>query len=244
MTDDLNIKLYTNELFEQWTTRTNLNTAENYFLNKYLTDKTKNVLEAGTGGGIISFEIEKKGFTNISAFDIVPSMVSRAKDVANQKKSKITFEIADATRLINFQNNQFDYLIYLQQVLCFVPNDTFLNALIETYRVAKKDAIVIFSFLDYDSRRLNSILSFIVNVVRKIRGEQILKYYLPWLKIGKKYNWKLFNKNQAQTYWVKRNFITHELQKLGFEVLEIKNDCQIENQKKSARGMLYIVCKK
>lgn len=243
MTADLNATLYANELFVQWTTRDNLNITEAYFLNKYLTDKSKNVLEAGTGGGIISFEIEKKGFTCISAFDIVPSMVNCAREIAKQKKAKIIFDIADATNLKNFKNNQFDYLVYLQQVLCFVPNDTFLNALSESYRVANKDAICIYSFLDYDARKFNWILSFVVNFIRKIRGEQTLKHYLPWLKIGKKYNWKLFNKNQAQTFWVKRDNIVNELKKLVFNILEMKNDCQI-NKQKSAIGMLYIVCKK
>lgn len=244
MNEDLNVNLYSTELFEQWTTRKDLNPTENYFLNKYLTDTSKNVLEAGTGGGIISFEIEKKGFSNIQAFDIVTSMITCAKEKAIQKESKIIFSVSDASFLDEYKTNQFDYLVYLQQILCFVPEHNFLEALHESYRVAKINGIVIFSFLDYDSRSFNSILSLIVNFLRKIRGEKVLKYYLPWLKIGEKFNWKIFHKNQAQIFWIKRDYILNKLQELGFEILEIKNDFEIENQKNTARGMLYIICKK
>jgi ubiquinone/menaquinone biosynthesis C-methylase UbiE len=248
MTTDLkslNAGLFSNELFEEWINRKNLIPAEEYFLKKYLTDKTKNVLEAGTGGGRISFHIEKMGFSNISAFDIVPEMIKHARSLAKSIGSNIEFEVADAASLKNYENDAFDYLVYLQQVLCFISKkELFSDSLKEAYRVAKKDGIVVFSFLDFDSKSYNSTLSLVINIIRKTRGEEVLKQHLPWLKINNKYNWKLFNRNQPVTYWVKKNLIINELKDIGFSILEAKNANQLNNDTISGKGMLYIVCRK
>jgi len=150
-----------------------------------------------------------------------------------------------AARLSEYKNDTYDYLVYFQQVLCFIPKeDLFSHSLKEAYRIAKKDAIVIFSFLDLDSRIYNSILSLIINILRKIRREEVLKQHLPWLKINGKFNWKLFNKNQPVTFWVKKNEIISDLKNIGFSILEAKNTNQLNNDIKIRKGMLYIVCRK
>ena len=51
-------------------------------------------------------------------------------------------------------------------------------------------------------------------------------------------------KNQALTYWVKRDEIIMQLEKIGFEVLEVKNASQINTDAKQRKGMLYVVCTK
>ena len=242
---NLNAELYSKELLDYWVNRNKLISAEKYLLNKYLIDPTKNVLEAGTGGGRISFYIEGMGFQNISSFDIVPEMINHAKKIAQTKNSNIEFEIADAVNLSKYKNETYNYLIYLQQVLCFIPKtNLFSDALKESYRVAKKNAIVIFSFLDFDSRVYNSSLSLIINFLRKIRREETSKQQLPWIKIKNKFNWKLLNKNQAITYWLKKDEIISELESIGFSILEAKNANQLNSNSKTRKGMLYIVCKK
>ncbi len=243
---NLNAELYSSDLFRAWTNKQGLIPAEELLIRKYLTDAKKNVLEAGTGGGRISFEIEQMGFNNITAFDFVPNMIQYAKEVAKNKGSNIEFKISDASRLQEFENNIFDYLLYFQQVLCFIDKeDLFIDSLKEAYRVAKKDGIIIFSFLDFDSRIFNSTLSLVINVLRKFRKEDISKQYLPWLRINNKFNWKLFNRNQPVTYWVRRDQIIHVLKEIGFFIVEAQNADQLTKQyDKKRKGMLYIVCRK
>lgn len=242
---NLNAERYSKEVFDLWANKERLNKSEEYLLNKYLVDNSKHVLEGGTGGGRLSFQIEKMGFTNGSAFDIVPEMIEHAKVRAENSASTVNFKVSDAANLSEFKSDTFDYLIYLQQVLCFIDDeDLFLNALKEAYRVAKKDATIIFSFLDYDAKPYNPALSSIVNSLRKMRNEKISKRHLPWLKINNDINWKLFHKNQPKTFWVKRNEIIFKLMSLGFYVVETKNANQLNSDAKKGKGILYVVCQK
>jgi len=142
-----NAELYSNELFEEWINRKKLIPVEEYFINKYLIDTQCNVLEAGTGGGRISFQIEKMGFKNISAFDIVPNMINHANTIAEKTESGVKFKVADAANLTEYANETYDYLIYLQQVLCFISKkEQFSDSLKEAYRVAKKMELLSFLF--------------------------------------------------------------------------------------------------
>jgi ubiquinone/menaquinone biosynthesis C-methylase UbiE len=173
-------------------------------------------------------------------------MIKYAKEVAKNTGSNIDFKILDASNLTVFENETFDYLIYLQQVLCFIEKeDLFIDALKEAYRIAKKDGIIIFSFLDFNSRISNSTLSRMVNILRKFRNENISRQYLPWLKTNGKINWKFFNKNQAVTYWVKREQIVATIEETGFSIVEVKNTSQLTKPfEKTRKGMLYIICSK
>lgn len=244
-TKNLNAALYSNELFEEWSHREQLLPAEEYLLKKYLVDKSKEVLEAGTGGGSISFYIEKMGFEHITAFDFVPKMIEHAKAVAQERNSSINFEVNDATNLADYDNESYTYLIYLQQVLCFIePKELFLQGIKEAYRILKKDGVVVFSFLDFDSRPYNSALSKTLDILRKLRNEKRSSQYLPWLRIGSSFNRNLLSSNQAVSYWVKKDDIIFDLENIGFSILEAKNTNQIHSDNTQRKGMLYIVCKK
>jgi ubiquinone/menaquinone biosynthesis C-methylase UbiE len=116
-------------------------------------------------------------------------MIVNAIERKGKINSTVEFKVADATNLALYADNSFDYLIYLQQVLCFIEDEQmFYNALKETYRIAKNGGTVIFSFLDYNSRKINIPLRIILTVLRKLRGEKISKRYLPWLKINGSFN--------------------------------------------------------
>lgn len=244
--ENLNASLYANQLLDEWSNKNHLLVAEEKLISKYLVYKSNAVLDVGTGGGRLAFYLERLGFNNISAFDIVPEMIIHAKNKAKNQKSKIDFLVADASDLPNYKNNQFDYLLYLQQVLNFIPEEELFNkALLESYRIAKKDAVVQFAFLDFESRIFNKPLNIFLNLLRRIRKESKGSQRLPWLKINNKFNWKLFNKNQACAYWVKRSDILLRLQELGYKILEVKNASEFDNVNTSKRtGMLYVVCQK
>lgn len=243
---NLNAELYSNVLLEEWSKKNHLLVPEDKLLSKYLQNKTKNVLDVGTGGGRLAFHVEGMGFNNISAFDIVPEMIEHANKVAKEKKSNINFNVLDAANLSLYKDNEFDYLLYLQQVLNFIPGEIdFVTSLSESYRVAKNGSIVLFSFLDYDSRIFNPFLNSILNILRKMRGEKTQRQRLPWIILNNKFNWKLFNKDQAVVYWVKKDEILRHLKEIGYEILEAKNANQfVDSESKKRKGILYVVCKK
>ncbi|RLD26096.1 MAG: hypothetical protein DRI75_12320, partial [Bacteroidetes bacterium] len=229
-----------------WSKKNHLLIAEDKLLSKYLIDNTKNVIDAGTGGGRLAFYVERMGFNNISAFDIVPDMIKHAKKVAKEKESNIEFKVADAVNLSEYENNTFDYSLYLQQVLNFIPEEEKFNtSLNESFRITKKGGIAIFAFLDYNTRFFNKPLNMVLNLLRIIRKEKILNQRLPWVKLNNKLNWKMFNKNQALSYWVSKDKILLDLQNIGYTILEVKNANQFINKTTTKRkGMLYIVCEK
>lgn len=243
--ENLNTELYSGELFDDWANRKGLIPAEEWLIKKYLTDTAQPVLEGGTGGGRISFQIEKLGFTNISAFDFVPEMIAHANAAREKNGSNVQFQVQDATDLSAYGSDSFYYLIYLQQVLCFIDKeDLFHNALVEAYRIAKKDGIVIFSFLDFNTRAVNKPLSVLINFVRRLRNQKMSSRYLPWLKINAGFNWRFLGKKQPITFWVEKNKVVPQLERIGFTVLEAKNENQLKQDEPGATGMLYVVCKK
>lgn len=120
-----NKDLYSNRLFKIWAQNQGLLDTEKYPVNTYLLNKNGRIIEAGTGRGRIIFEVEKLGFSELQAFDFVKSMI----DPSNSKKislnSNVEFKVADASNLDLYKSGNFDYLIYLQQVLCFLEKEFF-----------------------------------------------------------------------------------------------------------------------
>ena len=235
-----NHTIYANDELENWVEREGLIPQEQYLLDKYITGN-ETLIEAGTGGGRISLELKKKYENlNIVAFDFVEEMINRAK----RKSNNIDFRVADATDLSWIADERFDTAIYLQQIISLIPDTLIPKAIDEAYRVLKNDGIAIFSFLYYDGRKINPLLSLLVNIIRKTRGERWQKHRLPWLKLSGKINYKLFSRHQAMTHWFDKKEIVSMLETQGFTILETVTSKEIEQRTSGSDGMLYIVCKK
>lgn len=234
-----NKTLYTSSEFELWNNREGLLKQEEYFLTKYISTENT-ILEAGTGGGRISYELEKMGYSHIMAFDYVEKMIESAK--SKNPITTIDFLVADATNLSAIPADRFDRLIYLQQIISFIPKENIPKALEESYRILTPEGIVIFSFLNWRGRTINPLLSAVVNSTRFLRNEQISKQSLPWLKLGNQPNWKLLSRHQPLTYWFTREEVITQLETLGFTILEIKTSSDFTHS--SSEGMLYVVCQK
>ncbi len=244
MKNNFNQNLYATSLFNEWANKEDFDFTEKYFLNKYITDTSKHVIEAGTGGGRIIFYLEKQGFNNLEAFDYVPEMIAYCKTKKDHIKSKIKFKVANAVYLTKYHDNTFDYLIYMQQVLCFVNKENFLKSLHEAHRIGHAKSIYIFSFLNWDSKVYNPVLSLVVNFFRLIRGEKVAKYYLPWLKLNGKFNLELLNGNQPKNLWVKRKTLVNIIENTGFKIIEMKTEGELLRKRKKNKGKIYIACKK
>ncbi|WP_185956460.1 class I SAM-dependent methyltransferase [Changchengzhania lutea] len=236
-------KKFEEQVIDAWGNRKDLSKIEKYLLPKYLTNNKLKVVEAGTASGIFSFYIEEQlGFKNIKAFDLIPKMIELAREKALAKKSKIDFVQADASNLNCFENNYFDYLVYLGQILCMVPKAYLSKSLNEAYRIGKKDSTYIFSFLDWNSRWFNPILSKVVNLVRFLNGIKTEKYYIPQVKtVDRSINWKFYKKEQHGILWIKKNAAIKLLKKTGFKIVKIYDEEELTHYRGVA---FYIICKK
>ncbi|GAA4282102.1 class I SAM-dependent methyltransferase [Gaetbulibacter aestuarii] len=225
-----------------WAGRKEPNIVEKYLFENYLENSELSVLEAGTGAGVLSFCLEKKfGFKNITAFDIIPKMIKKAQDKAKKQKSNIKFMVANACHLQSLKSGQFDYLIYLGQILSMVPEEQLNLALEEAYRLGSKNSTYFFSFLDWGSRWYNPILSFNINLARLLTGRPIKKYYIPEIKYKGSINWHFYENEQHALLWCKKDRIIRKLKLAGFNVKKIYYESDITNKKGTA---FYFVCNK
>ncbi|GAA4231932.1 hypothetical protein GCM10022291_05480 [Postechiella marina] len=231
------------DVVDRWSCRSSISDIEKYLFSTYLTNNKLEVIEAGTAAGIFCFYLEDElGFSKINAFDIIPEMIQIAKDKAKKKQSKVDFKQGDAADLKGFESNKFDYLIYLGQVLSMVPKDLFDQSIKEAHRIGKKDATYIFSFLDWNSRWYNPILSFFINFVRLVTGRKVQKYYLPEVKkVDNSFNWLFFRKEQHGILWGKKAKILKKLKDSGFQIQKVYNEEEITNRKGK---IFYVICTK
>lgn len=235
-------KDFENHTFKDWGTRKRTNSAENYLFNNYFIDNNLSILEAGTGSGICSFYLEDTlNFKNITAFDILPKMIDSAKEKAKVKQSKISFFVGDASNLSSLPSNSFDYLCYLQQILCMLPPNQLNIAMQEAYRLGSKNSIYLFSFLDWKSRWYNPILSLNINLIRFFKGHKIQKKYLPEVKFNKKINWQFYKNNQHPILWGTKKEFIKLLTSNGFKINSFYTDKKITNRKGCG---IYFVCSK
>ncbi len=229
-----------NKELDNWIRRSGLLADEAYFIDKYIENRGR-LIEAGTGGGRIALEIAKRNSDlEIVAFDFVEAMIKSAK----MKSQIVDFRVDDASDLSSFEDESFDFAVYLQQIVSCVSVELISKVLNESYRVLKKDGIILFSFLYFDGRKINPSLSFIVNSLRILRGEKWQRQNLPWLKLAGKPNFKIFSKKQATTYWFELDEIKQILTDIGFTIMEVKTSKELSNLQNKSDGMLYIVCKK
>jgi ubiquinone/menaquinone biosynthesis C-methylase UbiE len=250
-----NQEIYSTVDFNYWLDKQDLLPQEKFLIETYLNKNSKTV-EAGTGGGRIVLEMQKLGFTYLSAFDYVPGFVEKVKQ--KDKANSISFSVEDATAL-NYKDCEFEQLVYLQQIICCVENDTSrLNALKEAYRILKKGGYAIFSFLNFEYRENNpSYMPYYLGYIRKIRelrNSNLPIQYLSRLKLGGKFNFGSLIDKPPYTYWYKVEEAYLSLKEANFEIVAIGSDVQIYQgkmhnslesfKKEKIEGSLYFVCKK
>ncbi len=220
-----------------------LDLSENYVLQKYLDHKNGRILDAGCRGGRISFNLEKMGFTQIDACDSSHYMITTANENKKISGSNVIFYRQEVSDLQSFESETYQYVIYLQQTLSFIPPPLLESALKESYRVLQRGGVAIYSFLNFDARWYNKALAFFFDVLRRHRKENLPAQALPWLRMGGRYNRRLFARDQPAAYWFQKEEILGLLKRAGFSIIEVntRGRILIDNQKK---GALFVVCQK
>lgn len=103
------------------------------------------VLDLACGTGGFSFLLEDLGF-NVVALDNSDVMLSKAKEFAKDRRSKVEFVKGDARKL-PFEENSFDYVVFIDSLVHFEPRD--LNSTFkEVARVLKPSGRFILQFTD------------------------------------------------------------------------------------------------
>ncbi|NJE49806.1 class I SAM-dependent methyltransferase [Thermococcus sp. 9N3] len=113
-------------------------------LMKFMKEKGK-VLDLGCGAGGFSFLLEDLGFTVVGV-DNSDYMLSLAKGFAREKGSRVEFIKADA-RELPFEDNTFDYVLFIDNLVHFEPLDLG-KAFREMARVLKPGGKLILQFTD------------------------------------------------------------------------------------------------
>jgi SAM-dependent methyltransferase len=249
-----NQDLYGGVEFFTWLDQEKLWPEEEYLIKQYL-DPHLGIVEAGVNGGRILLRMQEMGFTSLAGFDYVPELIAKA--IERDPDRTIDFQVQDAVKL-TYPDHYFDQIVYLQQIICLIDNKADrLSAVQEAHRILNPGGVGLFSVLSFESRSSQFIYIIYLQylkVLRKLRGEEISIQYLPWLKLGGKFNFNALLDRPPYTYWYQVTEIYELLKSVGFEIVAIGTDPQIraESLKYSDQellaeeisGMLYIVVKK
>lgn len=249
-----NKELYSGVEFSTWLELEKLFAEEKYLIEKYFQPDLQTV-EAGVNGGRILFEMQRMGFTALTGFDYVPELIERA--IARDVSRRIDFQVGDAIDLA-YADSSFDQIVYLQQIICLIEKESDrLQALRESYRILKSGGIGLFSFLSFEARSAHPIYSSYLaylNILRKLRGNELSIQNLPWIKLGGKFNPNSLLDRSPYTYWYRCSEIYSLLKSVGYEIVGIGTDPQISADDLKANdrellteqisGMLYVVVKK
>jgi len=101
-----------------------------WMVKEYLTNPAMRILDVGCGTGRHAINLATKGYKNITAIDLSPSLISAAKKVVREKNVPVDFRVCDA-RELPFKN-EFDAAICLcEGAFGLLENDA------ENYKVLK-----------------------------------------------------------------------------------------------------------
>jgi SAM-dependent methyltransferase len=250
-----NKDLYNNGVeFSTWLDLEQLWPEEEYLIKKYL-NPALSVVEAGVNGGRILLRMQELGFTNLAGFDYIPELIAKA--IERDPNRTIDFQVQDAIGLA-YPDCSFDGIMYLQQIICLIEDRADrLRAVQESYRILKQGGIGLFSVLSFESRNSHPIYSIYfkyLRLLRKLRGDNLSIQYLPWLKLGGKFNFNALLDRPPYTYWYQVSEIYDLLKSVGFEIAGMGTNPQISANSlkytalelcdEELSGMLYIVIKK
>lgn len=237
-----NKDLFNTTEYENWANRSGLIEPEKKLFSQFLSTSPGNlkILELGTGNGRISFEIEKLGFTDITAIDISSRLIQEAERRKIEANSRVKFFEMNASKL-QFENQSFDAVIALQQIICMIDNDAErLNVFAEIDRVLRTDGKFFSSFLNFNGRKINKYIAKAIVPIKIFKRDFkfLRKNYLPWLKLDNQINFGYLYKRQPYTYWYDEAELNHIFSKYHYNQRYMATSSELGVQNGS---MLYFL---
>ena len=252
MTDSKTV--FTDYEYDLWVDREGLEPGERFLIERHLDPQAK-TLEAGAGGGRLLLAMQARGFGDLHGFDFVPEMVEAAR--GRDRSGTIDFQVHDATEP-GYDDVSFDQLVYLQQVLCFLPTeDGRRHALEQAYRMLRPGGTIVISLLSFRARNqswLYKPMMGYLRLFRAITGARRSMQYMPWLRLSDSTNWGALLDRGPYVYWFREREANDLLASVGFKIAAAGSDAQVdagrlcdnvaELEAGPFRGRLYLVCRK
>jgi len=162
-----------------------------WMIGEYLANPEMKILDVGCGTGRHAINLATKGYHNITAIDLSPSMIRAAKEVAKRGNIQIDFRVCDA-RELPFEN-EFDAAICLcEGAFGLLENDTEnYKVLSAVHKSLKKHGIFILTtlnlFRDAKFDPMTCRVEIEEEIIRKDGRKKIIKcsdrsYSFPELK--------------------------------------------------------------
>ena len=119
-----------------------------WLIKEYLTNPEIKILDVGCGTGRHAINLATRGYHNITAIDLSPSMIGAAKEAAKGKNVQVDFRVCDA-RELPFES-EFDAAICLcEGAFGLLENDTEnYKVLRAVHRSLKKGGVFILTTLN------------------------------------------------------------------------------------------------
>jgi ubiquinone/menaquinone biosynthesis C-methylase UbiE len=191
-----------------------------------LKDNLKNMkmLDIGVGGGRTTIHFAKlvKEYVGV---DYAKNMIAACKKRFPVTKN-ISFKVADARKLTDFDDNSFDFVLFSFNGLDYISHYDRIEALKEIKRVLKNGGIFVFSSHNLNAISLRYFFMFSFHPLRLTRN--ILFWFLVFLKRSvKKYKmneWVIINDGALDlgltTYYIKPIAQIQQLKELGFKNIQ------------------------
>ena len=161
-------------------------------------------------------------------------------------------------RSLDYADKSFDQVLYLQQILCFLPDlKDRRQAIREAFRVLRPGGTLVACVLADRSRRQSwrhrAVLTYL-RVLRILTMRRLSMQASPWMRSNTKLRPLAFLDVGPYMYWYRETEVVDLFQEAGFELSAIGTDAQVaaghflksvdDLTNAPFRGGLYIVCKK
>jgi SAM-dependent methyltransferase len=154
-------------------------TSERILVERFLTDRTAPLVEAGCGAGRVTIGLWQLGYRNLTAFDFAEELVDQARSLAIERGADAasTFVHADATNLSASSNpafgeQKFRGALFMFNGLMQIPGrENRRLALRELNRICAPGAPLMFTTHDRDWSPTERAL-WRLETLRWVRGEQ------------------------------------------------------------------------
>ena len=134
--------------YEEAARRVGLWASEELVFRKSFPSRQADLLELGCGAGRISFSLWMMGYEKLTATDVSKKMIKRSLHIQKERKTKINFLPADATKL-SLDSNSFDGVIFGFNGLMQIPQrENRKNAIRECFRVLRPNGKFVFTSHD------------------------------------------------------------------------------------------------